>query len=59
MNKNLINSQQLSADVSHIKSLSFLVHLVARSFSKRWFDCEALETLAEAARYEKFKDTRY
>ncbi|MGK0464697.1 MAG: hypothetical protein ACJAT5_001115, partial [Lentimonas sp.] len=28
---------------------------VARSFSKRWFDCEALETLAEAARYERFK----
>ncbi|MGK0176589.1 MAG: hypothetical protein ACI91V_000455, partial [Lentimonas sp.] len=23
------------------------------------FDCEALETLAEAARYEKFQDTRY
>jgi hypothetical protein len=35
------------------------VHLVARSFSKRWLDGEALETLAEAARYGKFKDTRH
>ncbi|MGK0176966.1 MAG: hypothetical protein ACI91V_000839, partial [Lentimonas sp.] len=31
----------------------------AHNFSKRWFDCEALETLAEAARYEKFQDTRH